>query len=91
MTAARGTPPEDLVRIRLKDILSAYEEAQGVGRLVVMVKLRDYLNRQDQLVVCDEVRTITDPHSLNVLIGAGLRGNLFYAVLAQMAYIMGVV
>ena len=87
----RGTPPEDLARIRLKDILGAYEEAQGVNKLIVMVKLRDYLNRQDPLVVCDEVRTITDSDRLRVLIGAGPRGNIYYAVLAQIAYLMGVV
>jgi len=77
--------------VRLKDILGAYREAQGVSKLVVMVRLRDYFSRQDQLVVCDEIRTITDEDDLDVLIGAGAPGNLYYAVLAQKAYLMGIV
>jgi len=77
--------------MRLKDILPTVREAQGVGRLVAMQRLRYYLAAQNMLVVCDEVKTITDPKDLNLIIGAGAPGHIYYAVLAQKAYLAGVV
>ena len=82
-------PPKDLEKVRLVDILTAYKAAQGVGKLIIMVKLRDYLNRQDQDVVIDEIGTIWEVDDLNILIGAGAPGRLYYAVLGQRARLDG--
>ena len=89
VTARRGTPPNDLEKVRLVDILAAYQEAQGLGKLIIMVKLRDYLRRQDQDIVIDEIGTIWEVKDLNVVIGAGAPGRLYYAVLGQRARLDG--
>lgn len=88
-TTTTPPPPKDLDKVRLKDILLAYAGTSGVAKLLVMVRLRDYLKRQDPEIVMDEIRTIDDEQDINVLIGAGAHGQLYYAVLAQRARLDG--
>lgn len=76
--------------VKLKDLLHEFEESHGVARLVVMEKLRTYVAKGDLLTVIDEIRTITDVHELNVLIGVGMRGMLWDAVIQQRARLEGV-
>ena len=76
--------------VKLKDLIYEYEESHGVARLVVMEKLRAYVTKTDVLTVIDEIRTITDPKRLNILIGVGMRGILWTAVIAHRARLEGV-
>lgn len=76
--------------MKLSDLLYAYDEAQGLTRLVVMARLRHYVQTVDLLTVIDEVKTITNPKHLDVLIGVGMRGALYYAVVSQKAKLLGV-
>jgi len=89
VTTTTPPPPNNLENIRLVDILNSYKEAQGVSKLILMVKLRDYLKRQDQDVVIDEIGTLWEVDDLNILIGAGAPGRLYYAVLGQRARLDG--
>jgi hypothetical protein len=72
------------------EILEAYRSTKGVGKLVVMVSLRDYLRRTALDVAMDEIRTLTNESDLNILLGAGLRGVLYYVVISQKAELMGI-
>lgn len=56
---------------------------------MVMEKLRRYVRDQDLLDTVDEIRRITDSEHLNILIGVGMRGALWYAVIAQKAKLEG--
>lgn len=89
-TTARWDTPLVGFTVNLKDLLWEYEGAHGVTKLVVMAKLRDYVTRQDMWTVIDEIKTITEEKYLDVLIGVGMRGPLWSAVVAQKALLMGV-
>ena len=76
--------------VNLKDLLYEYKEAHGVHRLIIMSKLRTYVTDQDLLTTIDEIKTITDKKDLDILIGVGMRGALWYAVIARSAFLEGV-
>ena len=90
ITTRRTPPLSEQVRIDLTDLLYAYEETLGTGKLVVMAQLRHYVNTRNVLDTIDEIKRITDPKWLDVLIGVGMPGVLWSAVVAQKAKLMGV-
>jgi len=53
--------------------------------MLILLRLRDYLRRQITDVVVDEVGTIWDKGDLRILLGAGAPGQVYYAVVGQMA------
>ena len=77
-------------KLTLDDLLYAFETSQGVGRLVVMSRLRHYVRTVDMLTVMDEIRRITDTKRLDILIGVGMPGALWAAVVSRKADLMGV-
>ncbi len=83
-------PPNESYPINLNDLLWEFDEAQGLGRYVVMAKLRHYVTVNDVQQTIDEIRKITDHKHLDVLIGVGMRGHLYYAVIGRKAFLMGV-
>lgn len=74
----------------MEDLLEEYKERHGVNRLVTMSKLRDYVTRNNVLDTVDEIKRITNEKDLDILIGVGLRGVLWYATIAQKAKLTGV-
>lgn len=82
--------PSSSFKMKLDDLLYAYDQAQGLTRLIVMAQLRHYVQTIDLLTVMDEIKTITEPKHLDVLIGVGMRGALYYAVVSQKAKLMGI-
>lgn len=74
----------------LMGLLLNYRQAKGAGRLVVMAQIRAYVQRGYIPDLLNEISDIYDEKFLDVLIGAGMPGALYYAVISQKAKIMGV-
>jgi hypothetical protein len=89
-TTTTPSPPSSGFNVNLKDLLWEFDESRGVGRYIVMSKLRQYVTTTDILSVVDEIRTIDNEKHLDVLIGVGMREPLWSAVVAQKALLMGV-
>lgn len=77
--------------LKLTDLLHEWDERQGLSRLIVMAKLRDYVKKTEFMVLIDEIHTITRDDWLDVLIGVGMRGEQYYAVIGQKAKILGLI
>ena len=90
-TMTTGTPSHGSFTLKLKDLLYEWDERTGLSRLIVMAKLRDYVAKTDYLTLIDEIHTIDREDWLNVLIGVGMRGGQYYAVVGQKAKIMGLI
>jgi len=75
----------------LLTFLEDYQKRYGIGKLVVMNQLRQYVIDTPFPTVLEEVQHIFDVRDLKVLIGVGMRGALYYAVVAQMARVEGLV
>ena len=82
-------PPGNLEKTRLIDLLDKCRETQGLSRLWAMSQLRAYLQWQDQSTVVDEIATIWAVEDLNMIIGAGAPGQVYYAVLGKKARLAG--
>jgi len=75
-------------KVDLRSLLDGYREETSYGRLVVMSELRDYVRRTETFALIDEIRQVTDEQDLNVLIGVGMKGILWYEVIKQKARCM---
>jgi hypothetical protein len=75
----------------LKELIDQIHASEGVTKLIIMFQLRTYLQQQSHQSILEEISKIWESEDLNVLIGAGMRGELFYAVMAQGARIRGMV
>lgn len=87
----RGGDEGGSFTLKLTDLLHEFDERTGLSRLIVMAKLRDYVAKTDYLVLIDEIHTITREDWLDVLIGVGMRGGQYYAVVGQKAKVMGLI
>ena len=56
-----------------------------------MAQLRQYCNEANHLELLKEISAVFDEDFLNVLIGVGMRGELYYAVIAQKARKQGLI
>ena len=74
---------------QMTELLTKYRSESGMGRLVMMANLREYVRLQDPFVLQDEVRGISDEQDLNVLLGVGMKGFLYYEVIRQKAKSVG--
>lgn len=52
---------------------------------MIMSQLRTYVLKTPVAVIIEEIRKINDIKHLKVLIGVGMRGVLYHAVVAQLA------
>ena len=57
--------------------------------MLIMANLREYVRIQDPYIVQDEIRGIDNEQDLNVLIGVGMKGFLYYEVIKQKAKAVG--
>ena len=61
-----------------------------MGRLVIGLQIRTYVQMQGTIPVLKEIEAVWDEKDLNILIGAGMSGVLYYKVLEQKARMAGV-
>ena len=73
----------------LRELLDQYRGDTSLGRLTTMFQLREYVRRQDPYIMKDEISTVDDEQDLNVLIGVGMKGFLWYEVIKQKASCIG--
>lgn len=52
-------------------------------RLIIMGQLREYMKSVPYLTILEEINPVNDGEELNILLGVGLRGVLYYAVIAK--------
>lgn len=86
-TKATTTPLPPSVK-NLSDLLTLlgdYQEKRGLGRLLIMSRLRTYVNTTDPRMVLEQIQRINNNKHLKVLVGVGMKGMLYHAVVAQLA------
>lgn len=84
-TTTTPSPPTVKKMPDLLTLLGDYQERRGVARLMVMTRLRAYVLKTPQPLVLEQIQRIHDVKHLKVLIGVGMRGVLYHAVVAQLA------
>lgn len=73
----------------LSELLAEHQRSRGMGRLIVQAQIRQYVASSSVPNTLDEIGHIWEEESLNALIGAGMRGVLYYKVLEQKAKLAG--
>lgn len=74
----------------LENLIGDFKRARGVGRYVHMNKIREYFKMTHWKVLVDEINRISEPKDLDILIGVGMKGILWSAVVGRRAYLEGV-
>jgi len=82
-------PPSKRPKKSLRELLDKYRGEGWAGKIVLMANMREYVRRQDPFILQDEVRDVSDEQDLNVLLGVGMRGFLYYEVIKQKAKSVG--
>lgn len=75
---------------KLSDILSSYSSQSALGKLTMLNDIRAYIRVHSYASVVDEINAVTSAKDINVLIGAGMRGPLYLALLKRKAEIEGI-
>lgn len=81
--------PRKRPKRQLFEFLMKYRGETTNGKMLLMGQLREYVRRQDPYIVKDEIGSVTDEQDLNVLVGVGMKGFLWYEVIKQKARCMG--
>ena len=76
-------------RETLQSLLDRYRDTRGLGRLYIMGQLRTYVQAHEYRHLLEEIEAVRDTQDVKVLIGVGMRGQLYTAVVAQQARLMG--
>lgn len=84
-----GVPPMAKVKKQLRELLDQYFGATPSGKVILMARLRDYTRRQKFLILMDEIRDIDLEQELDVLLGVGMKGVLYFQVIKQKAKCVG--
>jgi hypothetical protein len=81
--------PHKKPKRQLLELLDKYRGETWQGKLLLMSNLREYVRRQDPYILKDEISDVSDEQDLNVLVGVGMKGFLWYEVIKQKARCMG--
>jgi len=71
--------------LKLCDLLEQYHGQRGVDRIMTLAAIRNYVSKKSVRMLIDEINNINTVNDLNVLIGAGMRGLLYTAVMGRKA------
>jgi hypothetical protein len=71
--------------LKLRDYLEQFQGQRGVDRIMTLAAIRRYVATKSARVLLDEINSINRIEDLNVLIGAGMRGLLYIAVMGRKA------
>ena len=82
-------PPHTKPKRELREFLDKFRNESGVGKVVIIANIREYVRLQDPYTVQDEIRDVSDEQDLNVLLGVGMKGFLYYEVIKQKAKSVG--
>ena len=78
------------ISITLDDLLERYKQVEGVNRVLLLADIRRYVSRRPLRSLLDEFDHISDSHDCDVLLGAGMKGQLYMAVVKQKAILEGI-
>jgi hypothetical protein len=73
----------------LRELLDKYRGETTFGKMLLIGTIREYVRRQDPYIVKDEIGDVSDEQDLNVLVGVGMKGFLWYEVIKQKARCIG--
>ncbi|NVM22643.1 MAG: hypothetical protein HWN68_12800 [Desulfobacterales bacterium] len=76
--------------MKLQHLIDDFKRSRGVGRYVQMQRIREYVNNTDVFIVLEEIKRMDETKDLDILLGVGMRGVLWKAVVGRQAYIEGV-
>lgn len=75
----------------MRSLLDRYQSERGLTRLLVINQMRDYVRTHDHRSLLEEIYAVTDDRDIKVLIGVGMRGELYTAVVGQQARLKGLI
>lgn len=71
--------------VNLNELLERYRGVRGVSRVMLLSNIRAYVSKRSVRSLLDEINAVNNISDLNVLLGAGMRGVLFTAVVGRKA------
>ena len=69
----------------LRGLLNSFHESDSFGKTIIMARLREYVKNTPERTLIREIDPIHDSKELNILLGVGLRGTLYYMVILKKA------
>lgn len=87
MTATPLSRPRER---NLTDLLKTYRNGTGYDRLVKLSQIKEILDKTEPRSLLDYISNINNDDTLNVLLGCGLKGMYWQAVVKQKAILSGV-
>jgi len=73
----------------LTELLTRWYNTGGLGRIVVREQIRLHFTNMNLYDAIAEIKHVRDAQDLNVLLGVGMSGALYYAVVGRKAELMG--
>lgn len=74
----------------LVDLLQNYREGSGYDKLVKLSQIREIVFKTEPRTLLTFISNINEPYYLNILLGVGLKGMLWEAVIKQKAILSGI-
>ena len=84
-----ATPLSRMQKKTLLELFEGYHDVSGYGKLVSMSQIRDIVLKKDIRSMIDFIETINEPFYLDILLGCGMRGTLWQAVIKRKAILSG--
>lgn len=75
----------------LRELIDQEKAAESFGKLIVLYQIRTYIQQQSHQAILEEIAQVWEETDLKILLGAGMPGELYYAVMGQGARIKGLV
>jgi hypothetical protein len=72
------------------DLLSTFRQGTAYDRLVMLSEIRDILVKTEPRSLFDFISNIVEPDYLNILLGCGLKGLVWQAVIKRKAVLSGI-
>jgi DNA polymerase III alpha subunit len=85
-----ATPLSRLREKNLMELLNIYREGSGYDRLVKLSQIREIVFKTEPRTLLDFISNINDESHLNILLGCGLKGLVWQAVIKQKAILSGI-
>ena len=85
-----ATPLTRLRQKNLDDLLQNYREGSGYDRLVKLSQIRELIYKTEPRSLLNYISLTTESDYLDILLGCGLKGLIWEAVIKQKAILSGI-
>ena len=84
-----ATPLSRMREKQLTELIKTYRNGSGYDRLVRISQIKEILAKTEPRSMISYIESINNDDSLNILLGCGLRGIIWQAVIKQKAILTG--